>query len=127
MGSHALHPLLTGAKVRITALHQHDGTLYAGCADGSVRYYELGASEMVLTATHQLSRRQIDALAVLPVSGQLAVLAGERLSRFPPLPPTPLIQTKLYPSTSLTTLPSKGTRNSSRRRATLKPSPRRPT
>jgi hypothetical protein len=39
---------------------------------------------MVLKATHQLSRRQIDALAVLPVSGQLAVLAGKS-----PLSPRP--------------------------------------
>ncbi|CAK9785513.1 hypothetical protein CC85DRAFT_286680 [Cutaneotrichosporon oleaginosum] len=77
MGSHALHPLITGAKVRITALHQHDGTLYVGCADGSVRYYD---GVMVLKATHQLSRRQIDALAVLPVSGQLAVLSDQTVS-----------------------------------------------
>ncbi|BEI86071.1 hypothetical protein CcaverHIS002_0603580 [Cutaneotrichosporon cavernicola] len=72
MGSHALHPLLA-AKARITTLHQHDGTLYAGCADGSVRYYD-GAE---LKASYQLSRRQIDALAVLPVSGLLVVLAGK--------------------------------------------------
>jgi hypothetical protein len=29
MGSHALHPLLAGTKVRITALHQH-GKLQIG-------------------------------------------------------------------------------------------------
>jgi len=41
MGSHALTPLLAGTKTRITALHQHAGRLYAGCADGSVKVYEL--------------------------------------------------------------------------------------
>lgn len=108
MGSHALSPLLKAIKARVTALYQHDGRLYAGCADGSVRVYQLGAgdstatsasasgtttpvkpdsevlaSELSLLATYQLSKREITQLSVLTEAKQLVVLSGKSISESP--------------------------------------------
>lgn len=96
MGSHALHPFIAGTKTRITALHQHGKRkefaddqrelttsgeqLYAGCADGSLRVYSLAETEddsPKLLETHQIGRRQIDQVGVLPEAKQLVVLTGE--------------------------------------------------
>ncbi|WOO80809.1 Vam6/Vps39-like protein [Vanrija pseudolonga] len=74
MGSLSLSPLLQATKARITALHQHETTLYAGCADGTLRVYDLGAAEPVLSGTHTLGKKAIEQIAVLSEAGQLAVL-----------------------------------------------------
>ncbi|GMK59883.1 hypothetical protein CspeluHIS016_0901000 [Cutaneotrichosporon spelunceum] len=106
MASHALH-LLTTAKVRITALHQHDGTLYVGCADGSVRYYD-GAE---LKASYHLSKKQIDALAVLSASGQLAILTDQTVSLYKldhPSRPKVLTQARYAQAIAVTTYMAPG-------------------
>jgi hypothetical protein len=41
MGRHALVPLLRALRVRVGALAQRDRRLYVGCADGTVRVYEM--------------------------------------------------------------------------------------
>lgn len=54
--------------------------LYAGCADGSLRVYSLVEADdesPKLLETHQIGRRQIDQVGVLPEAKQLVVLTGE--------------------------------------------------
>lgn len=57
-------------------------TLYAGCADGTLRVYDLdNGAEPVLSATHTLGKKSVDQLAVLSEAGQLVVLIGKLASR----------------------------------------------
>ncbi|EIW66424.1 hypothetical protein TREMEDRAFT_70067 [Tremella mesenterica DSM 1558] len=82
----SLFPLLPSSTLRITSLCQHDDKLYVGCANGTIRTYTLDAvtsdgeagpsvPRLQLLTTHQLSKRSIDQLGVLPYGQQLAVLS----------------------------------------------------
>lgn len=93
-GSHTLVQLLHGTRARITALHQARDRLYAGCADGSVRVYDLAASPAdgdnsgdgdgednaaaapKLVNTYQFGRREIHQIGVLTESKLLVILSG---------------------------------------------------